>query len=292
MIPPLFPTACIASRFDNDADWLAWRAEVGAVGGSGVPRLLGLHPFRAAPYRASTDAGHTLEPLVLVRAARIRRWARVEQGWCVRSAAEPWRRGSLDALVFNLHEDEARLVVEVKVVFLGQVALWRDGLPDHVLVQALWYQDLTGLPVVVVALLVPAWGLGQDDPATVAECAEIRFYDLPVDLHAERRALVVDAVREVQAGRLSVPAYTPPPPAPTPQGTLDDGILAAQWLRARAEARDALGTYRSARDASRAAAARFEDLSLRLRSRVGLGESMLAGGWRVSVGTNGAIRVR
>ena len=290
--PPLLPNACIAVRFDNDADWLAWRAEEDAVGGSEVPRLLGLHPFKDAPYRASTDAGHTLEPLVLARAARVRRWARVEQGWCVRAADEPWRRGSLDALVFNLHEDEARLVAEVKVVFLGQAHLWREGLPDHVLLQALWYMAITGLPVVVIALLVPAWGIGDQDPALVAECFEIRFYELTPEAHGARAALVVEAVRQVRAGKLQPAPYSPPLPAGPEQGTMEDGELVASWAAAREAVLGAVAALRAARQVRLETAARFNALSTRLRSRVGLGGSMLAGGWRVSVGKNGAIKVR
>ena len=286
----VLPSANPAVRFTSDEAWLDWRAEEDSVGGSQVPVLLGLHAFKNPIAASASNAGHILEPLVLARAARIRRWEQVEQGWGVRHVTETWRRGSLDALA--LLASVAVLVVEIKVVFLGQFALWRDGLPDHVLLQALWYQDLTGLPVVVVALMVPAWGLGDQDPATVAECSEIRFYDLPLDLHAERRALLVDAVREVRAGRLVVPPFQAPAPEPVPQGSLDDGVLAAQWLQARAAARDAVDHARAARAASRAATARYEDLSNRLRSRVGLGGSLLAGGWRVSVGLNGAIRAR
>jgi len=292
MTDPRFPAACLALRFDNDAAWLAWRGEEDAVGGSEVPRLLGLHPFRDVPYRASTDAGHTLEPLVLARAARIRRWARVEQGWCVRSAEEPWRRGSLDALVFNLHEDEARLVAEVKVVFLGQARLWRDGLPDHVLLQALWYMAITGLPVVVVVLLVPAWGIGDQEPALVAECSEIRFYELPLEAHSERAALVVEAVRQVRAGKLQPAPYSPPPPDGPEQGTMADGDLVASWSAAREAMSAAVVALRAARQVRLDTAARFDSLSDRLRSRVGLGGTMLAGGWRVSVGKNNAIKVR
>lgn len=292
MTDPRFPAACLPARFDNDADWLQWRAEEDAVGGSEVPRLLGLHPFREAPYRASTDAGHALEPLVLARAARIRRWARVEQGWCVRAADEPWRRGSLDALVFNLHEDEARLVAEVKVVFLGQARLWRDGLPDHVLVQALWYMSITGLPVTVVALLVAAWGIGDEPPALVAECSEIRFYDLTPEAHGERAALVVEAVRQVRAGKLQPAPYSPPVPEGPEQGTMADGDLVASWSAAREAMRAAVEALRAARQARLDTAERFDFFSNRLRSRVGLGGSMLAGGWRVSVGKNGAIKVR
>lgn len=186
----------------------------------------------------------------------------------------------------------AVLVVEVKAVFLGQAHLWRNGLPDHVLAQALWYQDLTGLPVVVVALLVNAWGATKESALTVAECSEIRFYDLPVDANAKRRSLIVETVQRVRDEGLVVPAFVPPPPPRPPEGTLDDGVLAAQWLRARADLEAAREAKRVAAFTVKAAATNLDNLSLRLRTRVGLGESMLAGGWRVSVGTNGAIRVR
>lgn len=190
------------------------------------------------------------------------------------------------------HHVRPVLVVEIKVVFLGQFKLWRDWLPDHVLVQALWYMSITGLPVVVVALLVPAWGIGTADPETLAECSEIRFYELTPAEHGERAALVVDAVTQIRAGRITARAYQPPPADVTPEGTFDDGVLAARWLAARAAVREASVAARDARRALRAAEAGYDAISERLRSRVGSGESLLAGGWRISVGKNGAIRVR
>lgn len=283
----LLPTHAEALRFSDDASWLAWRSEQDCVGGSEVPKLLGLSPYTTPIGASSASAGHILEPLVLARAARIRRWDHVEQGWCVR---QDWRRGSLDAVVFQ--NGSPVLVVEIKVVFLGQFKLWRDGLPDHVLVQALWYMNLTGLPVVVVALLVPAWGIGTADPETLAECSEIRFYELTPAEHGERAALVVDAVTQIRAGRMTAPTYQPPPADVTPEGTFDDGVLAAQWLAVRQGVRDAAVAARDARRALRAAEAGYDAISERLRSRVESGESLLAGGWRISVGKNGAIRVR
>lgn len=292
MTPPLFPTACIAVRFDNDAAWLAWRAEEDAVGGSEVPRLLGIASFKAPIHRAASSAGHALEPLILARAARIRGWGPIEQGWCVRSTVEPWRRGSLDALVFDSHDAQARLVVEAKAVFLGQAALWRDGLPDHVLVQALWYMAITGLPVTVVALLVPAWGLGSEPDAVVAECAELRFHDLTLEEHGERAALIVEAVRQVRAGRLHFAAYSPPPRDLPEQGTMADADLVASWLASRQAVADGVNAMRAARDLRQTTTAHHKILSDRLRLRVGPGNTLLAGGWRVSVGKNNAIKVR
>lgn len=285
-----FPANAVAERFTSDEAWLSWRAEEDSVGGSQVPKLLGLHPFTTPISSASSGAGHALEPLVLARAARIRRWSVVEQGWCVKHATESWRRGSLDAVVFQ--GGSPVLVLEVKVVFLGQFKHWRDGLPDYVLLQAIWYMNLTGLPVVVCALLVPAWGIGAADPETLAECSELRFHEVTPAEHGERADLVVDAVREVRAGRLAVAAYQAPPADSTPEGTFDDGVLAARWLSARAAVRDAAVAARHARSALRAAEAGYDAISERLRSRVGSGESLLAGGWRISVGKNGAIRVR
>ena len=88
------------------------------------------------------------------------------------------------------------------------------------------------------------------------------------------------------------PTYQPPPADVTPEGTFDDGVLAARWLAARAAVREASVAARDARRALRAAEAGYDAISERLRSRVGSGESLLAGGWRISVGKNGAIRVR
>lgn len=275
-------------RFDDDAAWRAWRSEEGCVGGSELPRLLGLHTFKTQP-GASTSAGHVLEPLVLERAARIRGWYAV-RGWCARHATEPWRRGSLDALVY----DGATFtrVVEIKVVFRGQAPLWYDGLPEHVLVQALWYMALTGLPVTVVALMVDGYGLDGRTPEEVAECGALRFYEVAPETHGAVMEATVEAVRRVRAsGQPLAPRVPPPPPSPE-QGGYDDGVLIANYVAAREDFESAVEAKRAAEAAREEAAARVTDLQDRLRSRVGLGGSLVAGGRRVTVGKTGTVRVR
>lgn len=250
-----------------------------------MPRLLGLHTFKGTS-GSSTSAGHDLEPLILARAARIRGWASVERGWCARHNEEPWRRGSLDALVDGVR------VVEVKAVFRGQAHLWYDGLPEHVLVQALWYMALAGLPVTVVALLVDGYGLDGRTPAEVAECSALRFYDLGLEEHRDILEATVEAVRRVRASGQPLAARVTAPPPPPPQGSYDDGVLVAEYVAAGKEFEASVEAKRRAEAEREAKASRVQELTNRLQDRVGLGGALVAGGWRVTVGKNGAIRVR
>lgn len=207
----------------------------------------------AAPTTRVANVGHVLERLILLRLSNILDLPPFEPDWCCVDDAFPWMRGSLDGLLPDL-------IADAKAVLLGSADQWRkqgtadplDGLPGHIRYQMLWYCGITGLPVVVAALLIPEYNL-RIDPVLASQLYELRIYHLDPVTHAaeiaDLRATVTALRATGQVARTSPAA----PQGPQAGAILSLGLDAGRALARLAEATAARGradlNERSARDA-------------------------------------------
>lgn len=141
-------------------EWLA--ARTGGITGTDIGALLGANPWRSpldvwlskqpdhVPDEVGEPArwGTRLEPVVRDHYAECHPDALVEEvPGLLAHPDESLLRGSLDGLA---HTRDASVVLEVKT----SRQRWDDDyLPDHYLMQALWYCGLTGLDACHVAVL-------------------------------------------------------------------------------------------------------------------------------------------
>jgi putative phage-type endonuclease len=123
----------------NRGDWLAWRRE--GIGGSDAAVILGLDAFRSPvelwldklgqlpdePSEAM-ELGKALEPVIAERFEQRTGLEVNSQQLCVTHRERPWMRATIDGLALNGEE----CLYEAKAT---SGWAWREGTPDHVMVQ-------------------------------------------------------------------------------------------------------------------------------------------------------------
>lgn len=291
-------------RLHRPENWRAWReaAPFGAVGGSDVARILGVHTFKGTPAQAHADQGHRLEPLILARlhaflvAMGQTDLPAFEQGWVAESLEDPRDRGSLDGLAHVASVPVA--VGEAKAVFLGQRQHWRagttharmNGLARYVECQALHYINLLDVPCYVAALVLPGYDLGGMPPEAAILLGELRVWVLTPERTRGAREAIRDCIaawREAGCPE-SMPALGAFAERMRPQvlpGSFDDALLLARFMDARAQ----LEQHQDAATRAR------EDLGAcrdEIRARVGDQRGIVAGGRIATVDRRGTVRVR
>jgi len=174
-----------------------------SVGGSDVPAILGISPFKSAVdvffekthemkqvENSAMEAGHMLEPAVIDWA--ITRLEVKEFSWSsanvrrtkilvAESGFEIPAHANLDFMFINTEPQAPRNALEAKTTGMPQYwgSEWTDEVPDHVLVQCLWQAMIADLDKVYVAVLIGDHGFNLKmyvvEPSDYEEeCSEIK----------------------------------------------------------------------------------------------------------------------
>ncbi len=175
-------------------DWLEWRR--GGIGGSDAAAVAGLSPFGnpwtvwadkvgltplEGPENRARRAGRLLEPVIL-------EWFEEDSGLEVldrqRAAVHPeheWMRATLDGRAYPAEPPVPIGVVEAKASN-GLDGRWKDGLPEHIIIQAQHQMAVDGAKRAYVAVLLHGdsflWFQLERDEGAIAQLMEIeeRFW--------------------------------------------------------------------------------------------------------------------
>ncbi len=134
------------------AAWLDWRR--GGLGGSDAAVLLGLSSFRSPlelwldklgkledTASEAMEMGSALEPVIADRFEAKTGLTVQDAQECVEHPGRPWMRATIDGRVEE--EDGSWSLYEAKATSGWG---WKDGVPDHVMVQIQHNLEVTGLP--------------------------------------------------------------------------------------------------------------------------------------------------
>lgn len=162
------PTAVRVLPADADREqWLAARRR--GIGSSDVPAILGLTDRRTPVHVYHDKRGDLVdeqtEPMLwgsLLEDVIAREWARrnrsvIQRVGLIAHADEPWRLATLDRRVAEcpLNRDTREAcALEVKCRHAFSTHRWRSDVPDDVLAQTTWQQDVTGYEHIHVAVLI------------------------------------------------------------------------------------------------------------------------------------------
>jgi hypothetical protein len=229
-------------RFDSESEWLAWReATPYSVGGGKLVEILGIG-FKTAIRPGQAKSGHEAEALIMERAANILMCEPPERGLCVEDEEEPWMRGSLDAVI---PETE---VWEIKLVGRGWASKWADGCDPKVRVQGIWYSQITGLPLRVIAVFLDDYAVPKGaNLETLIASSALRMWTFSLRETLEDRMALVETARAWRESMLTGDAQEPTPKILLPSGperrrvrqaTPEECVLLARYDAALQASRD------------------------------------------------------
>ena len=180
-----------------------------SVGGSDIPAILGISPFKSAadvflekihPMQQvetmAMEAGHMLEPAVIDWAIKkikstdftwssvnVRRTKTLESSNGISLPAH----ANLD-FMFTITEDNKELRCAIEAKTTGMPQYWgqegSDEVPDHVLVQCLWQALVADLDIVHVAVLFGDRGFS------------LKMYEIETVIYEEETKEIIDRVTE------------------------------------------------------------------------------------------------
>ena len=143
------------------------------IGGSDIAAICGKNPWRTSldvyldkiekapdvPEKEAMRWGKVLEPVVANEFTERTKLKTEEVHAILQHAKHDWALANIDRLVIEPGDNG---ILEIKTTGWG--GDWEEGIPDHVMLQVLWYLGVTGLSHSYVAALIKGQKLLIPDP--------------------------------------------------------------------------------------------------------------------------------